>query len=33
MEDESYVAVVEVADFFEDGIVFCFFGSGGGETT
>jgi hypothetical protein len=31
MEYESDVAVVEVAYLFEDGVVFGFFGGGGGE--
>lgn len=32
MKDETDVAVVEVADLYEDRVVFCFFGGGGGET-
>ena len=32
MKYKAYVAIVEVANLFEDGVVFCFFRGGGGET-
>ena len=32
MKYKAYVTVVEVANLFEDGVIFCFFGGGGGET-